>query len=120
MLESDNITPRNDGSSHRHSDNVRQTYNALQGEAHVVATNCSKVVEIESKHLFQTEFQESLPNASTSLNFSNEAHIIAKQQVASEILSNHHFTFACDATSRHKAHYLEQHIVLSNGKTLSF
>ena len=119
MLESDNLTLRNDGSSHRYSDNVRRTYYALQGEANVAATNCSKVVEIVSKHLFQTEFQESLPSASTSLNFSNEAHIIAKQQVASEILSNHHFTFACDATSRQKAHYLEQHIVLSNGKTLS-
>ena len=49
----------------------------------------------------------------------HQAHIIAKQQVADEILNCQHFTFACDATSRQKAHYLEQHIVLSNGKTMS-
>ena len=29
-----------------------------------------------------------------------------------------HFMFASDATSRQKAHYLEQHIQLSNGKVL--
>ena len=75
-------------------------------------------VEIVARHIFDTEF-ESLPAATTSLNFSNEAHIIAKQQIADEILNYQHFTFACDATSRQKAHYLEQHIVLSNGKTMS-
>ncbi|GFS08823.1 hypothetical protein ElyMa_001283800, partial [Elysia marginata] len=119
MLETDDVTLRTSGSSHRYNDNVRQTYYALQGEANVAATNCSKVIEIVANHLFNTEFNESLPSASTALNFSNEANIIAKQQVATEILANNHFTFACDATSRQKAHYLEQHIVLSNGKTLS-
>ena len=107
----DNLTLSDDDSSNRYSNNVRQTYYALQGEANVAATNCSKVVEIVGKHMFNIEFQENLPSASTSLNFNREAHIVAKQQVASEILTSDHFTFACDATSRQKAHYLEQHIV---------
>ena len=47
----DNLTLRDDDSSHRYSNNVRQTYYALQGEASIAATNCSKVVEIVGKHV---------------------------------------------------------------------
>ncbi|GFO10613.1 hypothetical protein PoB_003711800 [Plakobranchus ocellatus] len=117
MLETDDIRLHNIGSSHRYSDNMRQTCYALQGEANVAATNCSHVVEIFAKHLFNTEFQESLPSASISLNFSIEAHIIAQQQVASEILSNDHFTFACDAPSRQKSSLLGTTYCALNGKT---
>ncbi|GFO35966.1 hypothetical protein PoB_006247100 [Plakobranchus ocellatus] len=38
----ENIKIREDGSSHRYSDDVRKTFYALQGEANVPATNCSK------------------------------------------------------------------------------
>ena len=89
----DNLTLQDDDSSHRYSNNVRQAYYALQVEANVAETNCSKVVEIVGKHLFNIEFQENLPSASTSLNFDREAHIVAKQQVASEILAIAHYAF---------------------------
>ncbi|GFO41302.1 hypothetical protein PoB_006780700 [Plakobranchus ocellatus] len=115
----DKTVLRHTGSTHRYLDHVRQTYYALQGEANVAATNCSKVVEIVAKHMFDTDLKEQLPSATTSLNFASEAHIIAKHQVADEILNSSHFTFACDGTSRQKAHYIEQHIILSNGKSLS-
>ena len=46
---------REEGSSHRYSDNIRQTFYALQGEAGVSAGNCSKVVQTVAKHLFDFE-----------------------------------------------------------------
>ena len=108
---------REEGSSHRYSDNIRQTFYALQGEAGVSAGNCSKVVQTVAKHLFDFEIcNEQLPCASTSVNFSHEANFTAKHQAVSEILHKQHFTYACDATSRQKTHFLEQHIYLSNGK----
>ena len=73
-----------------------------------------------AKHLFDFEIcNEQLPCASTSVNFSHEVNFIAKHQAVSKILNNQHFTYACDATSQQKTHFLEQHIYLSNGKQLS-
>ena len=111
---------RVEGSSHRYTDEVRKTFYALQGESNVPAGNCSKIVETVAKNLFGQNIPKcDLPSSSTSLNFSNEAHVIAKHQAAEEILNSDHFTYASDATSRQKVHYLERHIILSNGKQLS-
>ena len=121
MLERENnIKMREEGSSHRYSNNIRQTYYALQGEGNVAASNCSSVVATVAKHMFNTNLnKEDLPCKTSALNFSNEASVIAHHQVVDEIKKCDHFMFASDATSRQKAHYLEQHIQLSNGKVLS-
>ncbi|GFO13038.1 hypothetical protein PoB_003954300 [Plakobranchus ocellatus] len=58
MLQDDKTVLRHTGSTHRYLDHVRQTNCALQGEANVAATNCSKVVEIVAKHMFDTDLQE--------------------------------------------------------------
>lgn len=69
------------------------------------------------KNLFGKDL--SLPSASSSLNFANEAHIVAKDQIIDEVKKTDFFTYAHDGTSRQKAHFLEQHLQLSNGKILS-
>ena len=92
---------------------------ALQGEANVSAINCSKVVAIVAKHLFKLDITNELPCETSSLTFSNEAHVVAKSQIFEEIKSSDHFIYACDGTSRQKASFIEQHIILSSGKQLS-
>ena len=108
------------GSSHRYSDNIRKTYYALQGEANVSASNCSKVVSTFARELFNFDITENdLPCKSTSTTFAMEAHVIVQHQVIDEIKKSDYFMFGSDATSRQKSHHLEQHIKLSNGKNLS-
>ncbi|GFN81880.1 hypothetical protein PoB_000838600 [Plakobranchus ocellatus] len=122
MLESEKIQlqVKEEGKRQRYSDNIRQTFYALQGEGNVAASNCSNVVATVAKHMFGTILnKEDLPCKSTALNFSNEASVIAHHHVVDEIINTNHFMFASDATSRQKSHYLEQHIQLSNGKNLS-
>ena len=103
-----------------YSDNVRQLYMALQGEANVAASQASKVVQLVSKHLFKKDLSlDELPCPRTCLNFMTEANHIAKQHIVSEIRDNNHFTYGTDGTSRSKKHYMEHHIVLDNGSTLS-
>ena len=103
-----------------YSDNVRQLYMALQGEANVAASQASKVVQLVSKHLFKKDLSlDGPPCPRTCLNFMTEADHIAKQHIVSEIRDYKHFTYGTDGTSRSKKHYMERHIVLDNGSTLS-
>ena len=62
---------------------------------------------------------ESLLCTQTVLNMSSEGHYLSKKQTAESIVENAHFTFATDGTSREKRHFIERHIVLSNGKVMS-
>ena len=102
------------------TDDVRLTYMALQGEGNVAASNCSNVINIVSKYLYKNEIpMESLPCTQTVLNMSSEGHYLSKKQTAESIVENAHFTFATDGTSREKRHFIERHIVLSNGKVMS-
>ena len=120
MLEKESeVKIREDGSSHRYSDDIRRAFYTLQGQDNVAASNCSAVVSTVAKILFHTDLsKDKLPSKTTALNFANEAGVIAQHQVVDEIKKSDHFMFASDATSRQKAHYLEQHIQLSNGKVL--
>ena len=71
-------------------------YMDLQGEANVCSTNCSKVVQIVSKHIFGKRFELcDLPSSSTALNFADEAHFIGKQQIVEEVVdkTNEHITY---------------------------
>ena len=102
------------------SDDVRLTFMALQGEANVSASNCSKVVNIVSKFLYNQEIpMEQLPSIQTALNMSVEGQYLSKYQTVERILSCQHFTLGTDATSRDKRHYVEQHIYLSDGAIMS-
>ena len=102
------------------SDSVHITFMALQGEAGVSASNCSKVVNLVSKHLYQKEIPlQKLPSIQTALNMSAEGQYLSKHQTVEHILECPHFTLGTDATSRDKRHYLEQHIVLSGGSIMS-
>ncbi|GFO48411.1 hypothetical protein PoB_007491600 [Plakobranchus ocellatus] len=56
----------------------------LQGEANVAATNCSKVIEIVSNHVFGQKILD-LPSTSCSLNIADEAHHVAKVKKGDEI-----------------------------------
>ena len=98
--------------------NVGKTYYALQGEANVSAIKRSKVVAIVAKPLFKLDITNELPCETSSLNFSDEAHVVAKSQIFEEIISSDHFVYACDGTSRQEASFLEKHIILSSGKQL--
>ena len=61
------------------SDSVRLTFMALQGEANVAASNCSKVVNLISKYLYQKEIPlEKLPCIQTVLNMSAEGQYLSK------------------------------------------
>ncbi|GFS24279.1 hypothetical protein ElyMa_003411500, partial [Elysia marginata] len=103
-----------------YSDSVRLTFMALQGEANVAASNCSKVVNIVSKYLYKKEIPlDKLPCIQTILNMSAEGQYLSKHQTVEKILECPHFTLGSDATSREKKHYLEQHIVLSDGNVMS-
>ena len=92
--ESNDVKLRESGGSHRYSDNIRKTFYALQGEANVSSTNCAKVIATVSKYLFEVDLEDKLPCQTTSLNFSNEAHVIAKSQVMDEIQNSDHFVYA--------------------------
>ena len=109
---------REGGSSHRYSDPVRKCFYALQGEANVSAINCRKVVSTVARELFNTDIKDSeLPCDSTAQNLNAEMNVIALHQIGDEIKNSAHFTYACDGTSRQKSHFLEKHVVLSDGRT---
>ncbi|GFO35080.1 hypothetical protein PoB_006158500 [Plakobranchus ocellatus] len=102
------------------SDNVRLTYMTLQGEANVAASNCTKVVQIVAKNMFNTNLTYSeLPSCSAALNFADEAHHLAKYQVVESVRKCNHFTLATDGTSRQKKHFIERHILLDDGTPMS-
>ena len=102
------------------SNDVRLTYMSLQGEASVSASNCSKVINIVSKYLYRQEIPlESLPSIQTALNMATEGQYLSKQHVIESILHNPHFMLGTDGTSRDKRQFIEQHIVLSDGNTMS-
>ncbi|GFN87124.1 hypothetical protein PoB_001363000 [Plakobranchus ocellatus] len=102
------------------SDNIRLTYMALQGEANVAASNCTKVVQIVSQHMFNTNLASSdLPSCSAALNFADEAHHVSKYQIVDYIRKSNHFTLATDGTSRQKKHFIERHIILDDGTAMS-
>lgn len=104
----------------KYTDDVRQLYMSLMGEANVSSVQASKTVQLVAKHLFHTMLKkEELPSPRSCINFMYEAHHIAKQHVASSIRGCNHFMYGSDGTSRQKRHYLEHHIVLDNGSTLS-
>ena len=103
-----------------YSDQIRLLYMSLQGEANVAASQASKVVRLVAKFLFNKGLPlRDLPCPRTCLNFMHEANHIAKQHVVSKIRKSAHFTYATDGTSRNKKHYMEHHIVLDGGSTLS-
>ncbi|GFS06377.1 hypothetical protein ElyMa_002964100 [Elysia marginata] len=103
-----------------YADNVRLLYMTLQGEANVAASQASKVVMLVAKYLFDKEIpQHDLPRPRICLNFMYEANHIAKQHIVNEIRNANHFTYATDGTGREKRHYMEHHIVLDSGSTLS-
>lgn len=80
-----------------YSDNIRELYMALQGEANVAASQASKVVMLVAKHLFQKDLPlNKLPCPRTCLNFMEEANHIAKQHIVSQITGSKHFTYASD------------------------
>ena len=68
--------------------------------------------------LFKLDITNELPCETSSLNFSDEAHVVAKSQIFEEIISSDQFVYACDGTSRQEVSFLEQHIILSSGKQL--
>ena len=104
----------------QYSDSVRLTDMCLQGQANVAASNCSKVIQIVAKYMFDTDLASSeLPSDSTALNFADEAHHEAKHQIVESISNSNYFTLATDGTSRQKKHFIERHIVLDNGKSMS-
>ena len=117
--EEDKLKLREDGSSHRYSDQVRKTYYALQGEANVSASQCRKVVSTVARELFNTNLKDSdLPCDTTAQNLNAEMNVIAMQQIGDELKKSDHFTYACNGKSRQKSHFLEQHVILSDKTTL--
>ena len=98
--------------------NVRLTFMALQGEADVTVTKCSKVAKIVS-NLLHGKKVEGLPCTSSVLNFADEGHYVAKFNIGEKLLDSEHFTFGSDATSRAKVHYMERHVTLDDGTILS-
>ena len=119
-IDNDVILTQRVGKCTMFSDKVRQLFMTLQGETNLAAAHVSKVVMLVSKFLFNKDIPLSeLPCPRTCLNFMQEAHHIAKQQVVEEISQSEHFTYCTDGTSRQKLHYMEHHAVLDNGSTLS-
>ena len=100
--------------------NIRELYMSLQGETSIVPAQTSKAVQLVAKHLFDKDIPlQALPCRKTALNFMDEAHHIAKQQIVEKIQDAEHFTYGSDGTSRQKRHYMEHHLILDSGGTLS-
>lgn len=117
-LDDTSLTNLREALNNKFTSNVRLTYMALQGEADVPASKCSKVVDIVSKHLHGKTLK-GLPCVSSILNMADEGHHIAKQQIADRMLSSKHITFSSDGTSRQKQHFMERHVILDDGSVLS-
>ena len=99
-IDNDVILTQRVGKCTMFSDKVRQLFMTLQGETNIAAAHVSKVMLV-SKFLFNKDIPLSeLPCPRTCLNFMQEAHHIAKQQVVEEISQSEHFTYCTDGTSR--------------------
>ncbi|GFN96481.1 hypothetical protein PoB_002298700 [Plakobranchus ocellatus] len=103
-----------------YTNNIRELYMSLKGETSIVPAQTSKAVHLVAKHIFDKAIPlQALPCRKTSLNFMDEAHHIAKQQIVATIKRADHYTFASDGTSRQKRYYIEHHLILNSGGTLS-
>lgn len=116
--QDESLTNLRESRHNKFTSDVRLTYMALQGEADIPASKCSKVVDIVSRHLHGKKLK-GLPCTSSVLNMADEGHHVAKQQIADKILSSKHFTLSSDGTSRQKQHYMERHITLDDGTMLN-
>jgi hypothetical protein len=73
----------------------------LVGECDIAATKCAEVIQSVAKWIFEKEIPPTdLPSSSTVVNMMDRAQVLAKHQVAEEILASDRWDLHSDGTSR--------------------
>lgn len=119
LLEKKNVELRIKEEGNRYNDNVRKTVLSLK-EANIPSRRCSEVIKIVASNLFEHEFdKQDLPSHQTVLNICDEGHVLARVQVADQMLASDNVTLHTDGTSRDQKKYVSQQISLDSGDTLT-
>ena len=93
---------------------MKKTVISLIG-AQVSAENCSRIIQIVDKYMFNTEIStDALPSERTVCCHADQGHFLAKQQVA-EAAATHIFDLHADGTSRDKKKFVGMQITTSEG-----
>ena len=96
------------------TDDVKKTVISLIG-AQVSAENCSRIIQIVAKYMFNTEIStDALPSERTVRRHADQGHFLAKLQVA-EAAATHIFDLHADGTSRDKKKFVGMQITTSEG-----
>ena len=96
------------------TDEVKKTIISLVG-AQVSAENCSKVIQAVVRYMLDVEIPlDSLPSERTVRRYADQAHILAKMQVAETVLVAN-FDLHVDGTSCDHKKYVGQQVTTSAG-----
>ena len=95
------------------TDEVKKTITSLVG-AQVSAENCSKVMQAVVRYMLDVEIPLSLPSERTVRRYADQAHILAKMQVAETVLVAN-FDLHVDGTSCDHKKYVGQQVTTSAG-----
>jgi hypothetical protein len=101
------------------TDNIRKCIMAHQGEAGVSAKQCSPVIQIVAKHVFDVVISsDDLPTERTAINMADEGHWLSKYQVG-ESLQKETWDLHSDGTTRDHRKIMGHQVTLKSGNSLS-
>lgn len=104
----------------RFTDKIRKALLQLQSEANVPSSQCSTVIQIVSKHVFDVDISTTdLPCTQTVINVADEGHVLTKYEAGEKMLQAENYTVHSDGTSRNGDKIVGHQVTLDNGTTLS-
>ena len=111
----DNILNVYDGS--KYSDNLRKCVLQLQS-LDLPCNKIGQVIDSVSSNIFHTDLNK-IPSRSTLQNILDEGHVLARNQVADELLNCTNWDLFADGTSRDGKKILDAGVHLDDNRTLS-
>lgn len=120
--DTDNKTfkTRTEGHGHPFTDSIEKCVMQFVGECDIPATKCAEVIQSVAKWIFDKDIHLSdLPSSSTAVNMMDRAQVLAKHQVAEEILGSSRWDLHSDGTSRDTKKFMGCQVTLDSGKSLS-